>query len=222
MFCDDCKIKIPYLTDTCPLCEKKVSDTNELDNPLYPRRNASFKFPVKYSFSMFYGIIAFSIFIIMLVVNLITSKHLLWAFIVGAGLIYLFVLVRHTILTSYGSAGKIFMQGLIICILLWVIQWVTRSGTWAYDYVIPMVLVINTIVQWALAFIRRIRRANYAFTLLGMSILNIAPLLWYLMGLSTVLWTMIMSLSTAGLTLIMCMILFRRLVYEEIKRLMHI
>lgn len=222
MYCDECDVTIPYTTDTCPLCLKKISDSEVLDNPVYPKRNASFRFPMKYSFSLFYSIIAFSTFFIVLLVNLLTDRSVLWAFIVGAGLLYLFALIRHTILTSYGSASKLFVQGVLLSLLILIIQQVTKSGAWAYEYVIPMVLMTNTIALWALALIRRVRRANYVFTLVGIAICNLVPVIWYIAGASSVLWTMIVSASSALITLIIAPTVFHKPLIAELKRLFHL
>ncbi|MGI6701970.1 MAG: DUF6320 domain-containing protein [Christensenellales bacterium] len=222
MYCDECDIDIPYTTDTCPLCLKKLSDEVTPDNPMYPRRNASFRFPVRYSFTLFYAVIAFTTFFVMLIINLVTSKHILWAFIVGAGYIYLYVLIRHTIMTSYGSASKIFVQGLILSFLILIIQNVTHSGAWAYDYVIPMILLANTIALWAVGIVRRKRRANYIFNLIIISVLNLAPLYWYLTERSTVLWTTIMSTVVACATASAVLLVFGKLLLGEVKRLLHL
>lgn len=222
MYCDECDVIIPYETDTCPLCFKKISDNKILNNPMYPRRNTSFRFPAKYSFTLFYSIIALALFLIVLIVNLITDKELLWALIIGAGLIYFYVLIRHTIMTSYGSASKIFVQGFLLCFVILIIQNITHSGKWAYEYVIPITLLANTIVLWALTLIRRIRRPTYAFTLILVSILNLIPVYWYFIGYSKVLWTMIVSLSVAGITILLVLLIFTKPLISEIKRLLHI
>lgn len=222
MYCDECDITIPYTTDTCPLCNKKISDTKELDNPIYPRRNASFRFPVKYSFTIFFTTIAISIFLIVLIVNLLTDKSILWALIVGAGLMYTYALIRHTIMTSYCSASKIFIQGSLLCFLILIIQNVTRSGYWAYEYVIPMILVVNTAVLWAITLIIRTKRASYALTLIGVSILSFIPMIWFALAYSDVLWTALVPFILAIITLPLVLIMFNKILYIELKRLLHI
>lgn len=222
MYCDECDVTIPYQTDTCPLCFKKLSDNETLNNPIYPRRNASFRFPARYSFTLFYSIIAYTAFFVVLLVNLLTDKQILWAFIVGAGLIYLYVLIRHTIMTSYGSAAKIFIQGILLSVVVLTVQNVTHTGKWAYEYVIPMILFANTVTLWAVSLIRRKRRASYAFNLIIISVLNLIPVLWYLIGYSDVLWTMIVSASTALITALIVVTVYGPLLAAELKRLMHI
>lgn len=220
MYCDDCDITIPYETDTCPLCFKKISDVKVLDNPIYPRRDSSFRFPAKYSFSLFYSVIAISVFAIVLLINLLTNRTILWAVIVGIGLLYTFILIRHTIMTPYGSASKIFVQGLILSVAILIIQNVTHTGIWAYNYAIPMMLVGNTIVLWLLALVRKVRRANYVLSLIGISALNMIPLIWFFMY-NTVLWTMIVSVSTAVVTALLVILIFGKLLISEVKRLFH-
>jgi len=221
MYCDECDVTIPYETDTCPLCLKKIADQTEPFNPVYPRRNASFRFPKRYSFSLFYSAVAYTTFLIVLLVNLLTTPDVLWSLIVGAGLLYLYVLIRHTILTPYGSAAKIFLQGFILTVLIYIIQNVTHSGNWAYEYVIPMILLANTIVLWAVAIVRRKRRASYALNLIIIAALNLVPVLWYLTGRADVLWTMIVSASVSVATALAVVTVFGKFLIAELKRLFH-
>jgi hypothetical protein len=200
---------------------KKLSDEVTPDNPIYPRRNASFRFPARYSFTMFYSVSALVAFLAALLVNLLTTPNILWSLIAGAGLVYLYVLIRHTIMTSYGSAAKIFLQGFLIAVLVWIVQGVTHSGNWAYEYVIPMILLANTVVLWALAIVRRVRRGNYSLNLLIISVLDFVPVIWYLTGHSVVLWTMIVSASISLATMVPVLTVFGKFLLTELKRLFH-
>jgi hypothetical protein len=125
-------------------------------------------------------------------------------------------------MTSYGSASKILVQGLMLGILIYIIQKVINVGTWAYDYVIPMILSANTIVLWAVSIVRRIRLPNYAFSLIIISLVNIIPFIWFLTGVSLVLWTAITSLSLAVITIILVVSIYGKPFLNELRRLLHI
>lgn len=221
MFCKECKVNVDYQTDICPLCGAKISD-KILKNNIFPKRDASFRFPLKYSFTRYYLLLTASIFLIVLLINLLTSSEIMWAFIVGGGLLYIYALIKYAILSPVGSPFKLLIHVITLSLLLWLIQYsISPNQHWAYNYVIPLVLFANTLVMWTFTLIHHIRRASYAVNLIIMSVLNIIPLFFYNFGLSKVLWPVLLTSVFSIITLFVVYNVFGKLLLSEIKKLFH-
>ncbi len=161
--CKHCNIDVPTKVNYCPVCfnyfdEEENSKDNGDQFALYLTRSKSSKKKISnyFVFKLFF-FISFCIIVVSSVVNYFTSKEIVWSLVVALSLLYVWILVAHTIISSRNPFEKVFFQLLGIIGLLWGLNYISK-GTWLINYVLPSIMILATTVMVMMTMIAKKKR----------------------------------------------------------------
>ncbi len=180
--CKYCNVTVETEKDFCPLCfNKLIDDGNEVEI-FYPQNlnEKPAKKPTKFLYKLFLFITLCAL-AICAVINYLTTPDVLWSVVVGCGLLYVWVLVAHTILSKQSVFKKVLLQILSILLLLFFTEKLSDS-LWLFAYVYPSVslgVIITTLMMLFIKSNRSEYLIGFSFIYLLMDILSILILIFY-------------------------------------------
>lgn len=144
--CEICKVEVDTHSEICPLCYNKLTEVREKTTP------ELFEFKPKEKIKKSRVIVG-KIFLLLSIiavcscgfVNYIT-KSSPWSLVVLMGVIYLWVLVAHTIMSRSTPFQKIFLHLASVILLLLTIKQVFSSNDWFVCYVFPSMSMLVAVV----------------------------------------------------------------------------
>lgn len=168
--CKYCNVNVETDKEFCPLCFNKLSTDNNLPESFYQLRKTNPK-AIKtntfiYKLFLFLSICAVGI---CTLINLLVTPEKLWCLVVTFGVLYVWVLVAHTILSKRSVYKKVLLQILSLLILLFFIYKLDSTGNWLICYVYPSLSLALFGVMLMFLFIKK-NRSEY---LIGFSALSI-------------------------------------------------
>lgn len=190
--CPRCQVQILTNRMTCPLCTA-VLKTSSKEATFKPS-----KFPpymssdaIKRNFVLrlllFISIVVGGI---SLLINLLLIETGLWSLVVISGIIYLWILIKYTIMTNYNISLRLLFQAIAVTIFVFAIErfipLLTKepaSRRWSLEYVMPFVMIATSLSITMLIFIRPLKYREYVFYLFCMSILGFIPLIFHFLKL---------------------------------------
>ena len=96
--------------------------------------------------------------VICFAVNYFTEKHMLWSPVVFVSIMYIWILVLHTIISSRSAFEKIFFQLVGLIALLLMLERISMQA-WFLDYVLPSILIATTTVLAMISMISKHKAA---------------------------------------------------------------
>lgn len=221
--CEKCHVDISTKRQTCPLCGQFLIDTEPKKEILlseYPPYK-----PIVKEYNLLLRIIYFLGFtgiILSAVVNWLTYEGVAWSIYVGIGVVYLFILLKNTIMAKKPIARKLIVQMIVLSILLFGVDYYGGFARWSLDYVIPSLSIATTLSIILVVLIKPMRYEDYVIYMFLTVFLGFIPFIFYLFKIVNVLWP---SISAAGLSLAVMigMITFAdRKTKNELKKRFHI
>lgn len=181
-YCKNCKVKVDANRNYCPLCFRELIQTDDKTNGEHPfaerRQNETNvknnSFILK--FFIFLSICAVSI---CSLINFLVNPEFLWCALVAAGIIYVWILISHTILSRRGVFEKIFMQLLGLTLILWACENLSYESHWLANYVFPSLSIVTMATLIMLTLLRKDKSWILAFVFI-IGVLFIASLLLFL------------------------------------------
>ncbi len=156
--CKYCQVEVETKKDFCPLCFNHLEMVDNKVEPFYELRK--FNETTQKTSNFLYKLFLFlSICIgsVCLIINRLTNPNLWWSLVVIFSVLYVWVLVAHTILSKQSVFKKVLLQILSILILLYFSEKISPSD-WLVSYVLPSVSICSVIVSLMLLFISKKRR----------------------------------------------------------------
>lgn len=144
--CEICKVEVDTHSDICPLCYNKLIEIGEKTTPelfeLKPREKRKKSRVIVGKIFLLLSIVA--VFACGFV-NYVT-KSSPWSLVVLMGVIYLWVLVAHTIMSRNTPFQKIFLHLVSVTLLLLTIKYFYSSNDWFVCYVFPSMSMLVAVV----------------------------------------------------------------------------
>lgn len=221
--CEKCHVDVSTKRQTCPLCGQFLIDT-EAKKEILLSEYPPYK-PIVKEYNLLLRIIYFlgiTGIILSAVVNWLTYEGVAWAIYVGIGVVYLFVLLKNTIMSKKPIARKLIVQMLVLSILIFGVDYYGGFARWSLDYVIPALSIATTLSIILVVLIKPMRYEDYVIYMFLTVFLGFIPFVFYLFKIVNVLWP---SISAAGLSLAVMigMITFAdRKTKNELKKRFHI
>lgn len=221
--CDKCQVDVSTKRQTCPLCGDFLHETEPKKEILlneYPPF-----VPIVKEYNVLLRIIYFIGFcgiIISALVNFFTYDGVTWVIYVTLGVLYLFILLKNTIMSRKPVARKLIVQMIVLSAILYGVDYYSGFGRWSIDYVIPFLTIGTTLSIIMVVLIKPMRYEDYVIYMFLTAFLGFIPLIFYLFQIIDVLWP---SISAAGLSLVVIvgMIIFAdRKTKNELKKRFHI
>ena len=168
-YCKNCKIKVDADRNYCPLCFRETIDDgcdSVKDEYPFEERKRNETFSKNNSFVLrlfiFMSICAVSI---CGIINYLTTSNFTWSLLVFASILYIWVLVCHTITSRRGAFEKVFMQLIAIMFILWTCEniSITKEQHWLANYVFPSISMATVATLLMITFIRKDKSWILAF-----------------------------------------------------------
>lgn len=172
--CKHCNIDTNSSQRYCPLCFNdldEIEDSEQTTELYLTRKNKDRTFKTKYFLLRLFAFISISAIVICAFINFMTydKTGILWSIIVAVSILYVWILISHTILSSRSVFEKIFFQLLGIMAIL-VSSNLISGGNWLLNYVIPSVAIATAFVLTMITLVSK-NRSIYVSTFLVIYIL---------------------------------------------------
>ena len=217
--CKTCNIEILDETDSCPLCQSILEQTESLEN-MYP--DVLFSQRKLALFSRIYLFCALLLQTALFVVNWYDETEIWWCAVFGLGLLYIYVVLHHTILGKTGYKSKVVILSLIAVLSAIGIDFATGYRGWSFDYVFPAgILIMDAIIIFLMIYNRR-NWQSYIMWQIFMVLTSLVPIILYIIGLERNQQLAFLPMA-ASLSLVLgTMIIGDRRARMELKRRFHI
>ena len=162
--CELCKVDVDTNSEICPLCYNKLTELSEKTTPelfeLKPREKEKKSRVIVGKIFLLLSIVA--VFACGFV-NYVT-KSAPWSIVVFMGVIYLWVLVAHTIMSRSTPFQKIFLHLLSVVALFLTIKYVFNSNSWFVCYVFPsMSILVGVVFSFIVMCSKNRKKLVYSF-----------------------------------------------------------
>ena len=157
-YCDKCNVNVNSTLDYCPLCFNKIEGENAEPSQYSITKDKPREIIKSHTTRKILFLISLAVVSVCAVINYLTHTPL-WSGIVALSIIYLWVFVRHTIMSDRNTFEKVFLQILSIVTLLLLTNDVSGGG-WFLEYVLPALLSFVVITLNMILFISK-KRQNF-------------------------------------------------------------
>lgn len=221
--CPNCSVTIIGKKDYCPLCGGNVN-SKQAEELFFPDYESIYEPTKKISTKKILLFLMISIITISIILNIVTYETYpkKWSILVAASLIFAWFSIQNSFLTKAHIGKRIFYSYLSISLFTFVIDFFTGFSRWSINYVIPLAGVASTFFLTVSAIIRRSLWRDDAGYLLVMLLLNILPIIGLLFNITNVVWTSVLSILYATISLIGMFIFADKKFIEELKKRFHL
>lgn len=219
MYCKYCNVQVKSSLDICPLCHNKLDGTPE-DCAVFPKRkNRKFKTPA--TFTGIYFFIALSITIICTVINSLYPTKISWSFIVLLSLLYIYFLVKNTIMYKGSGGSKIYTQTVSLSITAILIQYITHTKQWAFSYALPIIAIVSLLAHILFVSIFNKKTHHYVRYMAFTALIGMIPAILYICNVITFPYLAFVSLIMSSITLAGLIIFSRKILCAEFEKKGH-
>ena len=115
MYCKNCGVHVDGIYDVCPLCKSPL-EGEPAERPLYPEKHIR-KIGHPVTFSSVYLLVALSINVICIAVNLTVARKYLWCVFALILTLYGYFTLKTTVFYKGPSGAKVFSQTLMLSVI---------------------------------------------------------------------------------------------------------
>ena len=240
-YCANCGVELDQSMNECPLCHKAASENTEMEKAPqdFSPSTAAEKTAVspqndgerKQNRKLFWELtvlIFFSVAIITLLIDLLTSRHMSWSkYTVGISMV---LLVNSSLISFWRHKPLIVFAGSFasIAVLLLLFDYFGNSSGWGLKLGIPLLLLCYVFLSVILLLVRHLHEKGINFIALLLSAASIICV-----GIEILLdhfvhqhvsmgWSMYVLFSTLPLAGILLFVHYRMKKGRELKRLFHL
>ncbi|MEG1394441.1 MAG: DUF6320 domain-containing protein [Clostridia bacterium] len=198
------------------------------EKSFYPPRENQAKVKKPLTFNTIFFLVSIPLFLICLTINVLTTPHLLWFYLVGACEVYIYLLVRNTIHSANSIAVKILWQGIMLFFMVWIAETVfvrfelPNTEKWVLEYALPAVIGISVIVMAIFTAVLGKKQPAMILDCIFLSIVGYIPIIFYACHLveHSIFAIVIMLLSS--ITIACCVIYGRAVLVADIRKRFHV
>lgn len=171
--CEKCNININTTKKQCPICFNELDGEYDTENPQnFNLEKYSDNTPKKnLLLTKIFTFLSIVIITSCLFINFLTNTKLWWSSIVIVGILYIWILIRHTILSKRSTFEKLIFQFFGIFALVLTTNWIS-GGEWFWNYFVPSASIITTTVLLFIILINK-KRSDLVVSFFFMSIILI-------------------------------------------------
>ncbi len=215
--CLACKARIGDSFSVCPICGLK-QDNPDPQAAFYPKARKTgtlFFWRRLLAFFLWLGTLA------AVVVNLFVGGAP-WSVYVVLSAYTLWVWFLSLETAEISLIGRILSGSVAIGILLWGIEYLTKSGTWATEIVIPLVLFAGLLVSTVLYFSAFRRYRAQFLPMFGVALISLVAVILGTWGILPMRWPLVMLSAFSAAAILAVFFAFRKTVLAECKKKMHL
>ncbi len=139
-YCKYCKIKVDTANDFCPICFNHIEEIDNKCEQLYsPRLKNENEDRLRFFLSKLFLFLSICSIIVCFFVNRLVNPDIPWFWIVCFGILYVWVLVAHTIMSRRSFFSKVLLQVISVIVLLYFTEKVSPDHDWLLQYVYPSI-----------------------------------------------------------------------------------
>lgn len=212
-YCRKCRLSVNTDSGYCPLCASELAPDKEgkaSDSPgkacetgeagsdnIYPRPDGSRKYNLVFRLFLFLTIVVVST---CLLINILSYSGILWSLVVIGAVQLMWAAIAYPLMAWRNIGYMITVDAVSVCVLLVIIQTVTRTQGWGLDYVIPFLFIAATTVISFVILFRRMKWREYSLYQFIMIILGLLPLVSVISGMVKAIWPSVLSAFYSLLT----------------------
>lgn len=226
-YCDECRIDIPDLQTSCPLCHKSLAaaegqEIGKAYPEFEPRKRRDRKLFKTLSKTALLLIFSSAI------INMMIASQTLWSAIFSAFVLYFWLLGFLTFKRAAHPGLKLMAHAIAFPLLLVVINTFasnTKTFTrvsWAVSYAMPIILICFILVINLLMYRRRQNMRNYLLYQLSLCVIGFVPLILVLSGVAKPIQPSIVAASCSFLSILALLVFSRKIVIGELGRKFHV
>lgn len=173
--CSKCKIKTNTSKRQCPLCFNELDGEFEGDKGTIIYNTDKHKdntISNNYILTRIFLFLTFAISSICLFINFTADPTVWWSPIVILSLVYVWILVRHTILSQRGAFEKVLFQFIGILAVVFSSNFVAGGQDWIWFYLIPSGAIATSTVLAMILLINK-KRSDFVVSAFAMALLVI-------------------------------------------------
>ena len=218
--CDKCNVDINTTHTHCPLCFNDIKGEN--NTPLMFNESSSKPTEIQKSHHARKILLLISIAVIAVcaVINYLTETPF-WSGIVAGSILYMWIFVKHTIMSHRSAFEKILLQVVTIIGLLCITNYISGGG-WFLEYVLPALLTVVVVVLDFILFISKRRRQLQTSFILMEILVVILSIIFLLVNAVSYKLMHIIALITAGLSILGIIIMDCKNLFQEISKKFHL
>ncbi|MFB5265423.1 DUF6320 domain-containing protein [Paenibacillus enshidis] len=216
-----CGVSVDPAHAVCPLCRRNLSSrgaTQAVGNRWYPVYTFTQEQRVSNLFSKWLAFIVLVVISLSILINTLGKNDAWWSLYVIPCVLYVWLSIRHTLISRSHLGAKVIVQLLGLSGLLLWINVAAGTNYWSTGYVIPFLMMAATFLVTVMCSMWWREFTGYLLTLI---LLGFIPLLLYAVGMSQVLWTAIAAGLYALLTFFGMWLLTDKGFRKEMKRRLH-
>ncbi len=221
--CKYCKTDVDTANDFCPLCFNHIEETDPSYEQFYtPRRKNETLDRKKHFISKLFLFLTVCAITVCFFVNYLVNFKIKWFLVVTFGILYVWVLIAHTIMSRQSAFKKILLQIISIIALLYFTQQVSKSHDWLLQYVYPSISFTVVIVLNMILFIDKNRNDKMLGFTAIITLMGIGSLLFLIFDLSPFGLLNFINCIICGLTLLGLLIFGTDAIKQELSKKLHL
>lgn len=217
-YCDKCKVSVRGDAAVCPLCQSRISGTEE--QGLYPVIPTIYKqfelyFKLLILLTVMVGVTCVSI-------NLIIPASGWWSTTVLFGLFSFWIIIAYAVKKKDNLPNTITVQALLISLfsLLW--DWFTGWHGWSLDYAFPIACIMAMLALAVTSQVLKMPAGDYIVYLIVDIAFGIFPFILYLSGHLHVVIPSVICIALSILSLSSLILFEGRNMIQEIEKHFHV
>ncbi len=217
MRCKNCNVEIACKSTVCPLCHAPLVSDGEVPFP-----TPAVKRILLGKFSVAFIALGVIVNIICIALNFIFTPKVLWFVPVFVSFIYVYYFVNVTVAAKRGFHKRILGQVLILTVMFAVIKLAVGGNHWIFITWLPAIYLASDILMLIFIFKKHNESSKYIATLLLLCIFGVIPCISaYVFDLSVKLPSIIAT-SVSLLILVVALIVCRKTIADELKKVFHL
>ncbi|MEE1087062.1 MAG: DUF6320 domain-containing protein [Schaedlerella sp.] len=217
--CKNCNLEILDETEYCPLCQSVLAE-NEIMENMYPDMRITLR--RRMLFARIYLFCAIFAEAVLVSINLQISSEIWWSVITGMVLLWIYMIVRYTIIGNSDYRIKVVTAAVILVLMSVGIDIVIGYRGWSVDYVLPsMILILDAVILGCMIWNHK-NWQSYMMWQILMILCSIIPAVLYIKGLERNPYLALSPLAVSVLLFSGTVIIGDRRAHTELKRRFHI
>lgn len=158
-YCTHCKTKVDTDHTHCPLCFREIKDINEATceptEKFFLERKQNETTIKNNSFvTKLFVFLSICAVTICFLINYLVDQSLLWSALVFSCIVYIWILISHTIISRRGVFEKVLFQVLGLMLVLAISEVLSSDKNWLQSYVFPSIVMVAVLSLLMITFIR--------------------------------------------------------------------
>lgn len=226
-YCVKCKITVLGNRMYCPLCQRELKELEGTEDKNSMEKEEIFPYiPTIYEkHHIFFKIMIFlSIAAVVLTffLNLLFTPDTMWAWIVLAGIVCFWVVMAFIFAKRKNIGKSILYQVVVISVISVIWDYYTGWNCWSVNFVIPILCMASLLGIIVMSRIVYSQLEDYLIYLLLGSIFGIVPILFYGLGIVTIVFPSLLCVASSVLFLAAILVFQGERMLGELKRRLHL